>query len=208
MFRALTMFVVAGFACLPATCASPDVFAFVTKSCGGCHNDKVKAGDLDLKSAETASTFSENREIRERVLEKLKTRQMPPPAAPQPLSATVTAVSGWLEAEFARQDSLIRPEAGRVTARRLNRAEYNNTVRDLLGVDIRPADNFPADTAAYGFDNNSDALTLSPALLEDYMEAAERVVHRDVWAGAAQTVGNPLFSAGTHQRYSREIFPA
>ena len=176
MSRALTMLALAVAACLPATCQSPDVFAFITKSCGECHNDKVKAGDLDLKSAETASTFSENREIWERVLEKLKTGQMPPPAAPQPLTATVTAVTGWLQTEFARQDSLIKPEPGHVTARRLNRAEYNNTVRDLLGVDIQPADNFPADTAAYGFDNNSDALTLSPALLEDYMEAAERVV--------------------------------
>ncbi len=60
--------------------------------------------------------------------------------------------------------------------RRLNRAEYNNTIRDLLGVDIRPADNFPADAAAFGFDNISDALNLSPGLLENYVDAAERAV--------------------------------
>jgi hypothetical protein len=63
-----------------------------------------------------------------------------------------------------------------VSARRLNRAEYNNTIRDLLGIDIRPADNFPADVAAFGFDNISDALTLSPSLLENYVNAAERAV--------------------------------
>ncbi len=101
---------------------------------------------------------------------------MPPPGLPQPPPAAVTSVTGWLRSEFTRQDSLIQPDAGRVSARRLNRAEYNNTIRDLLGVDIRPADNFPADTAAYGFDNISDALFLSSALLEDYVDAAERAV--------------------------------
>src|SRR5262249_60028600 len=75
-----------------------------------------------------------------------------------------------------RQDRAVPVDAGRVTVRRLNRAEYNNTIRDLLGVDICPADNFPADTAAYGFDNNGDALNLSPALLENYVGAAERAV--------------------------------
>src|SRR5213078_119487 len=78
--------------------------------------------------------------------------------------------------EFARQDRAVPPDAGRVTAHRLNRAEYNNTLRDLLGIDIRPADNFPPDTAAFGFDNISDALKLSPALMENYVDAAERAV--------------------------------
>ncbi|HEY3836629.1 MAG TPA: DUF1592 domain-containing protein [Bryobacteraceae bacterium] len=73
----------------------------------------------------------------------------------------------------------MKPQAGRVAARRLNRAEYNNTIRDLLGVDIHPADNFPADAAAFGFDNISDALILSPELLEKYMDAAEQSVR---WA--------------------------
>jgi len=81
-----------------------------------------------------------------------------------------------MESEFARQDRAVRPQAGRVNARRLNRAEYNNTIRDLLGIDIRPADNFPADTAAYGFDNISDALNLTPSLIENYVDAAERAV--------------------------------
>ena len=85
---------------------------------------------------------------------------------PKPSAESVKAVTRWIESEFARQDRLIRPEAGRVSARRLNRAEYNNTIRDLLGIDIRPADAFPADTPAYGFDNISDALNLSPELLE------------------------------------------
>src|SRR5206468_7670055 len=98
------------------------------------------------------------------------------PGLPRPPAETVTAVTRWLEGEFARQDRATRPEPGRISARRLNRAEYNNTIRDLLGVDLRPADSFPSDTPAFGFDNISDALTLSPGLTEKYVDAAERVV--------------------------------
>ena len=124
----------------------------------------------------SAKTFDENRGTWERVVTKLKAGAMPPPGVPRPPAAEITAVTRWLETEFARQDSIVKPDAGRVAARRLNRNEYNNTIRDLLGVDIRPAENFPADEAAFGFDNISDALNLSPVLLEKYVDAAERSV--------------------------------
>jgi uncharacterized protein DUF1592/uncharacterized protein DUF1588/uncharacterized protein DUF1587/uncharacterized protein DUF1595/uncharacterized protein DUF1585/cytochrome c len=153
-----------------------DVAAYLGKNCVACHNASVKSGDVDLKSAQAPKTFESDRELWEKVVEKIKTKRMPPPGALQPPAAESDAVIGWLQAEFARQDRAVKPDAGRVTARRLNRAEYNNTVRDLLAVDLRPADNFPADIAAYGFDNISDALNLSPALLENYVDAAERVV--------------------------------
>src|SRR5437868_329332 len=161
---------------LPISAESRDVLAFVQKTCVNCHNGTVKSGGVDLKALQSEKTFQEDRDVWEKVVEKLKTGQMPPPGLPRPPETTTTDVARWLESEFARQDRLIVPDAGRVTARRLNRAEYSNTLRDLLGIDIRPADKFPADTAAYGFDNNSDALSLSPSLLEDYVDAAERVV--------------------------------
>jgi hypothetical protein len=179
MIRNLTTLVVAATAVsLPVSAAAPEVFAFVEKSCVGCHNSKLKSGDVDLKTLQNEKTFAEDREIWEKVVEKLQTGKMPPPGVPQPPAATTTAVTSWLQSEFARQDRMVKPDAGHVTARRLNRAEYNNTIRDLLGIDIRPADNFPADTAAYGFDNNGDALILSPALLENYVDAAERAVRQ------------------------------
>lgn len=153
-----------------------EVVAFVQKSCAGCHNATVKSGDVDLKSLQSPNTLQQDRDIWEKVVEKLKTGQMPPPGVPHPSTETTLAVARSLEAEFARQDRMVKPDPGRVTARRLNRAEYNNTIRDLLGIDIRPADSFPADTAAYGFDNISDALNVSPALLENYVDAAERAV--------------------------------
>lgn len=152
------------------------VFTFVQKNCTACHNSKVTSGDVNLADHSGLKTFDEDREIWERVVSKLKTGEMPPPGFPKPPATDVASVTGWLEHEFARQDRAVKPDPGRITARRLNRAEYNNTLRDLLGVDLRPADNFPADEAAFGFDNISDALGLSPVLLEKYVDAAERVV--------------------------------
>ena len=82
---------------------------------------------------------------------------------------------GWIESEFDRLDRQAPIDPGRVTARRLNRAEYNNTIRDLTGVDLRPADDFPQDDSGYGFDNIGDVLSLSPGLMEKYLAAAEKV---------------------------------
>src|SRR5215472_18009168 len=132
MMRRLSVPIVALAACWPLAGESPDVFAFVQKNCAACHGASVKSGDLDLTALHTAKTFEENRETWEKVVEKLTLRQMPPPGVPRPSAETIAGVTVWLESEFARQDRLIKPEAGRVSARRLNRAEYNNTVRDLL----------------------------------------------------------------------------
>lgn len=156
----------------------PDVFAFLEKNCAACHNGKVKSGDLNLAALKDAPSFDQNRDIWERVAAKVKNGEMPPPGLPRPAAAETAAVTRRLEMEFDRLDRALAPDPGRITARRLNRAEYNNTMRDLLGMDIRPADNFPADTAAFGFDNNGDALSLSPTLLENYVDAAERAVRR------------------------------
>ena len=130
---------------------------------------------------------------------------MPPPGVPKPPAAETVSVTKWLEAEFARQDSLVQPDTGRVAARRLNNAEYNNTVRDLLGIDIRPAADFPADQAAFGFDNVSDALNLSAVLLEKYADAAERSVRTALFGpeklkAAATTILSPFASTTSAAR--------
>jgi hypothetical protein len=100
---------------------------------------------------------------------------MPPKGMPRPREADQKAFIQFIEAQFAGADQGAKPSPGRVTAHRLNRVEYNNTVRDLLGVDLRPADDFPQDDSGYGFDNISDVLSLSPALMESYLAAAEKV---------------------------------
>ncbi len=166
-----------------AICAAdaPAVFSFAKKNCYGCHNSTVTSGDVNLTAMRTVASFDEERDRWERVVAKMKTGEMPPPSAAKPPAAEVQAVVKFLEAEFARQDRMAKPDPGRVTARRLNRAEYNNTIRDLLAVDIRPADDFPNDESAFGFDNISDALTLSPVLLEKYLYAAERAVRAAIY---------------------------
>ncbi|HTB11479.1 MAG TPA: DUF1592 domain-containing protein [Bryobacteraceae bacterium] len=144
---------------------------FVDTYCIGCHNDKVKSGGVNLKAADLAS----QRDAWERVVEKVEAGEMPPKGAPRPSEKQAAAVTKWLEEEFAREDSALKPDPGRVTARRLNRYEYNATIRDLLAVDFRPANDFPTDDSGYGFDNIGDVLTLSPTLMEKYLAAAHKV---------------------------------
>jgi hypothetical protein len=95
----------------------------------------------------------------------------------------------FLEAEFKRADANVKPDPGRVTARRLNRAEYTNTIRDLLAIDFRADKNFPTDDSGDGFDNIGDILTVSPVLMEKYMSAAERIAARTV---AAEALPKPI----------------
>jgi len=139
---------------------------------------------LNFSAYSDSKTFAENRDVWDRVLAKLKAGEMPPPGVPKPPAGDISAVTGWLESEFTRQDRALTPNTGRVAARRLNRAEYNNTVRDLLGVNIHPADNFPQDEAAFGFDDISDALHMSSVLLEKYADAAELSVRTAIFGPA------------------------
>lgn len=154
---------------------------FLAKNCYMCHGPRLKSGGLGLDGYRTAASVIEDRDRWERVLHKLRAGEMPPPGMPRPDEAQLKAVISWIENEFARADKLTRPDPGRVTARRLNRAEYNNTVRDLLGIDIHPADDFPQDDSGYGFDNIGDVLSLSPALMEKYLAAAEKVARAAVF---------------------------
>jgi hypothetical protein len=161
--------------------ASTDPIQFVQTNCNACHNASVASGGIDFTSLSKADTFVVNRDVWEKAAGKIKAGEMPPPGLAKPPAADTAGVTAFLESEFARQDAAIKAEPGRVSARRLNRAEYNNTVRDLLGVDIHPADSFPADQAAFGFDDISDALAINPVLLEKYADAADRSVRTAIY---------------------------
>jgi hypothetical protein len=150
---------------------------FVQSTCSICHSDQLQSGDLNLVwlvQSETAVTL-ENRELWEKILEKLKTGQMPPPGIPRPSKSDLEAVTGWIESELAALDRSMPLDPGTVTARRLNRHEYNNTVHHLLGIDIEPAEDFPVDPYSYGFDNIGDVLSVSPVLTEKYLKSARRI---------------------------------
>lgn len=140
--------------------------------CYGCHNEEKHKGELSLAELANGRDALKHPEVWEKVLSKIRDREMPPEEKPQPSSGERERVAGWIEHTLFDCEN---PNPGRVTLRRLNRAEYNNTIRDLVGVDFHPADDFPADDTGYGFDNIGDVLTLSPMLLEKYLAAAETI---------------------------------
>jgi hypothetical protein len=157
---------------------------FLKSNCVLCHNSKLKVGGLTLEGYRDAKSALKDRELWEKVVQKLRTGQMPPKGRPVPTPEEIASVTGWFEMQFARLDRDMKPDPGRVTARRLNRIEYNNTIRDLLGVDFKPASDFPADDSGYGFDNIGDVLSLSPVLMEKYLAAAEKIARRAIVADA------------------------
>ena len=148
---------------------------FVAENCVPCHGFKKQKNGLNLEAYESVASLTDDHDRWTEVVRMLRGREMPPEEEPQPAERTRQAVAGWLARELHRIDRTTPPDPGRVTARRLNRTEYNNTIRDLLGVDVRPGDDFPQDDAGYGFDNIADVLSLSPVLMEKYVSAAEKV---------------------------------
>lgn len=161
------------------------VQSFTARNCSGCHNAKVTSGSLDLQRLAAAPEFPEDHSAWEKVVQKLKSAEMPPPGIPKPDPASIAKVTEWLEEQLNRADRNAKPNPGVVVARRLNRTEYNNTVRDLVGVDLRPADSFPPDDTGYGFDNIGAVLSMSPVLTERYLNAAEKVARAAVYGIAA-----------------------
>ena len=133
----------------------------------------MKTGGLALDALDLAQ-LSEHAEVWEKVVRKIRTGAMPPAGRPRPDKALADSVASWLEADLDRA-ALEHPNPGRPTLHRLNRVEYRNAIRDMLALEIDPASLLPADNAAYGFDNNADALSLSPALTERYLGAAAKI---------------------------------
>jgi len=148
--------------------------AVLDQYCVSCHNQKLKTANLMLDRADSANPAN-SAEAWEKVIVKLRSRAMPPPGRPRPDNATYDAAAAWLETELDRA-ALARPNPGRpADLHRLNRAEYANAVRDLLGLEIDAASMLPPDAQAYGFDTNADALSIDPALLDRYLTAAAKI---------------------------------
>src|SRR5262245_35087235 len=153
--------------------------------CFICHNKDVRAGNLLLDEL-GAESVAEHPEIFEKAVRKLRGRQMPPPGIAQPSQQEVDALIGWLESTL--DESSKAHLAGRVAVQRLNRNEYANAVKDLLAVEIDPNQFLPADIAVEGFNNIAAALTVSPAFLEQYLNAARVVARLTVGKPAADLV--------------------
>ena len=152
----------------------------LTQTCATCHSAQMASGGLNIAGFTKASSLVEQRDEWQRILDKMKSGEMPPPGVPRP--AHMDAAIQYLQGEFEKADRNTKPDPGRVTARRLNRAEYTNTIRDLLGVEFRAEKNFPADDLAGGFDNMGEVLSVSPVLMDKYLVSAGRIAARAIGA--------------------------
>lgn len=157
----------------PREAAAPQAEALMKRYCVGCHNDKVKTGDVSLTGL-TVAGVGTHANTWEKVLRKVRTGEMPPPKLPRPSAEVQSSFVGWLEGQLDRAASA-NSNPGAPSIHRLNRAEYSNAVRDLLALDLDHSATLPADDASYGFDNIGDVLSVSPLHMEKYMSAARRV---------------------------------
>ena len=153
---------------------------FVEDTCLPCHNTRRKRGGLNLESFQSVDSVARDPNLWEKALAKMRSGEMPPEEDPRPDPEVLADVAAWIDHELERVDRTAAPQPGRLTIRRLNRTEYDNTIRDLLGLEVSPADDFPQDDSGYGFDNIADVLSVSPVLMERYLIAAERLARAAV----------------------------
>ncbi|MBO0699317.1 MAG: DUF1587 domain-containing protein, partial [Zavarzinella sp.] len=184
--RRITTLFAGTFACLaavparaetPAASYSAEVRPLLTRYCLGCHSTKAKKGSLDLERFGTLDAARKDLKVWGHVIEQLEAGEMPPKGKPQPTAEERRRIVAWVRTFLDAEARARAGDPGHVPLRRLSNAEYDYTVRDLTGVDLRPAKEFPADGAAgEGFTNAAEALSdISPALLEKYLAAAKEI---------------------------------
>jgi cytochrome c551/c552 len=155
----------------PADAASHQ--AMIDQYCVMCHSEALKTAGVVLEGV-PVSHVGDNTALWERVLRKFGTGQMPPPGMPRPDDATSAQFTSWLESQL-NANATAHPNPGAPAIHRLNRLEYGNTIRDLLGLEVDVNSMLPGDDSGYGFDNIADVLSVSPVLLEKYMSAARKI---------------------------------
>jgi mono/diheme cytochrome c family protein len=156
------------------------VLPFLSQHCFTCHGNGKKKGGVSLDCFPDDESVQKDGKTWETVIHMIRTGEMPPKKQPRPAANEIEQALRTIEATLAKADCIGPRRVGRVTIRRLNRVEYNNTIHDLVGIDFKPAADFPADDVGYGFDNIGDVLSLSPLLLEKYLAAAEAIVEQAI----------------------------
>jgi hypothetical protein len=186
------------FACCPLAVNAADSMAgfrktvepILTDYCLHCHNSELKKGDVAF-DAEDVKAMLADKGLWLKVFKMLRAEMMPPRGKSRPSAEQIEQVANWIKYSAFGIDPH-NPDPGRVTLRRLNRTEYRNTIRDLMGVDFNADAEFPNDDTGHGFDTIGDVLTISPLLLEKYIAAAKTVVAQAVptqsWAPAEKRI--------------------
>ena len=154
----------------------------LAKYCLGCHSTKAQKGSLDLERFSTLDLVRKEIKPWQQIIEQLEAGEMPPKDKPQPSAEEKKRLLGWIRGFLVAEAKARAGDPGHVPLRRLSNAEYDNTIRDLTGVDLKPTREFPADGAAgEGFTNAAEALSdISPALLTKYINAAKETAEHAV----------------------------
>jgi hypothetical protein len=148
--------------------------------CYSCHSGSKPRASLGLDKFTDEAAFRREPKVLEALKSNLSEGLMPPEDKKQPTPAERERLVKWVDEQLTKASLQGEVDPGRVTMRRLNRVEYNNTIRDLVGVDFQPAEDFPADDVGYGFDHIGDVLAVSPLLLEKYLVASEQIMKRTI----------------------------
>lgn len=160
-----------------------DIAPFLEKYCYDCHGNGLSKGKVSFDEFESDAALLARKDLWNAALKNVRGGLMPPREEGdegfRPTAAEIEKFTRWVKYDAFGSDPA-NPDPGRVTARRLNRIEYRNTIRDLMGIDFNSEVEFPPDDSGNGFDNNGDVLTLSPLLLEKYLSAAETIVDQAV----------------------------
>jgi hypothetical protein len=182
--KALFLWAAIGLCCSQAVAGNPvpladfdtEIRPLLKTYCFDCHGDKKQKADLTLEKFLAEADAVKDPATWEKVMRNVRSGEMPPDNKKQPTADEKERLIGWIENKVFHCDCN-NPDPGRVTIRRLNRAEYQNTIRDLFDTTYQVGGDFPPDDSGYGFDNIGDVLTLPPTLLEKYLQAAESVTH-------------------------------
>jgi hypothetical protein len=196
----------------PSNTSAPDlaggfdrtVKPFVTTYCVACHSGATPAGGFNLKSYSSLQQVVDDLPRWGAAASRLKNNQMPPKVMKQPPAEQRAAVIEWIQSLRIQEAKKNAGDPGLVLARRLSNAEYNYTVRDLTGVDLRPTREFPVDPAnTSGFDNSGESLTMSPALLNKYLQAAHEVAdHMALTPDNIMFAPNPMLVETDREKFA------
>jgi hypothetical protein len=203
------------------TAFSREVPPLLLEYCVTCHGGAKPRGQLPLDQLAQKPDFAKNIVAWEKVLTVLRGGDMPPPGRKRPEPAVFQRAAAAIDGELERTYARLPRDPGRVTIRRLNRVEYRNTIRDLMGVDYPATEELPSDDVGYGFDNIADVLSLAPVHLEKYLAAAEKIVSEvflDVkrrerflsWRGDARTpreAARRILTEFARRAYRRPVSP-
>jgi mono/diheme cytochrome c family protein len=154
--------------------------------CTACHNDKAKTAGMSVVPLD-ANNLQANQATWEKILHRVSLGEMPLRGMPRPPKERLTAFTDWL-AKSLDEQAAAHPNPGRATVRRMNRTEYANAVRDLLGLNVDFSQDMPADDTGYGFDNIADVLTVSPTLMDRYINVAGKVSRMATGLGSRRVI--------------------